>query len=459
MSQTARLAFMSICTAAIVASFAISLAGANAQGPPETPQNARPTHALAWPPQNGIEIIIEWDVVADADEYEVRWIRDGEEKRVIVPREDWEGTQYTSRDYWLRDPEPGIYDFAVRARNTLGTSEWSRTVRHQVRETPEPPRAVVDGTDLVFSWFRPNDATSFEICWMREYGGCSEPHSFARVAEASLRIHDARPGEYQVMLRETGIWISEALRETYAWLSDWSPWTFIVMPDRGLSAAAPIDEPDRFDIWRPEPNSQGTLDGPQNLRVQLNGSRLHFEWDSLPGAEGYFLSQERPEAGWWRTQAPRKTVQGFPPGTHYFRVLANGAIDNGGHRAGQWSDDLVVDVPVMRSRGLAASAIETRPSHSGNAYWLVTAEWRGVAGAGHYQARWRELRPGSTVTHPTILASRAQEGERSVYTTELRTRYPSTLQISLRVEVGGEWSPWTEWLDLDAMAPESSTGG
>ena len=458
MSQAARFIAMSISVAAIVASLAIASTSTVAQGPPETPQNARPTNSTAWPPQNGIEIIIEWDVVANADEYEVRWTRDGEEKRAIVPRADWEGTQQTYRDYWLPDPEPGIYDFTVRARNAFGTSEWSRIVRHQVRETPEPPQAVVDGTDLVLSWFRPAGATSFEVCWMHEDGDCSEPYSFARVAESSLRIHDARPGEYQVTLRETGIRISETLRETSTWISDWSPWTFIVMPDSGQVAAAPADESDRFDTWRPEPNPQGTLDAPQYLRVQLNGSRLHFEWDPLPGAAGYHLSQERPEAGWWSTQAPRKTLQGLPSGMHCFRVLAYESVDGGGFRSGQWSQYLAVDVPAMHSRGLSASAIEVEPSRDGRAYWLVTAEWRGVAGAGRYQARWRELRPKSTVTYPTTLASRAQEGEQSVYTAELRTRYPSTLQISLRVEVDGQWSQWTEWLDLNAEPHESPAG-
>ena len=448
MPQAARFSSLSVCIAAIVASLAIAATSTVAQGPPETPQNARPTNSTAWPPQNGIEIIIEWDVVADADEYEVRWTRDGEEKRAIVPRADWEGTQQTDRDYWLSDPEPGIYDFTVRARNAFGASEWSRTVRHQVRETPEPPQAVVDGTDLVLSWFRPDGATSFEVCAMREYGGCNEPYAFAHVAESSLRIHDAHPGEYQVMVREEG-----------AWLSDWSPWMFIVVADRGPSEAASTDEPEQFYIWRPEPNPQGTLDGPQNFRVRLSGSQLHFGWDPLPGAAGYYITQERPEAAYWRTRAPRKTLQGLPAGTHYFRVLAYETLDDGGFWPGQWSDTLAVEVPEMRSRGLSASAIEIEPSRDGRAYWLVTAEWRGVAGAGRYQARWRELRPRFTLSHPIVLASRGQQGEQSVYTAELRTRYPSTLQISLRVETDGEWSPWTEWLDLYAEPRKSSAGG
>lgn len=448
MPQAARFSSLSACIAAIVASLAIALTSTVAQGPPETPQNARPTNAVAWPPQNGIEIIIEWDVVADADEYEVRWTRDGEEKRAIVPRADWEGTQQTDRDYWLSDPEPGIYDFTVRARNAFGASEWSRTVRHQVRETPEPPQAVVDGTDLVLSWFRPDGAASFEICVMREYGGCNEPYAFAHIAESSLRVPNAEPGEYQVMVREEG-----------AWLSDWSPWTFIVVADRRPSEAAFTDEPEQFYIWRPEPNPQGTLDGPQNFRVQLSGSRLHFGWDPLPGAAGYYITQERPEAAYWRTRAPRKTLQGLPSGTHYFRVLAYESFDHGGSRSGQWSQYLTVEVPEMHSWGLSASAIESEPSRGGRAYWLVTAEWRGVAGAGRYQARWRELRPRFTLSHPIILASRALEGEQPIYTAELRTRYPSTLQISLRVETDGEWSPWTEWLDLDAEPRKSSAGG
>lgn len=421
------------------------------QAPPDTPQNARPTRSIAQPPQNGISIGIKWDVVADADEYEVRWIRDGKEERVVLPREDWEGVnatpQVTSyRDYWLEDPEPGVYDFAVRARNALGNSEWSPTIRHHMRNTPAPPQAVVDGADLVFSWFRPDGATSFDICWMREYGGCFGLSSFARVTEANLRIPNARPGEYQVMLRESG-----------AWTSDWSPWTFITMPDRGLPESAFIDEPDPYRAWRPEPSPLGTLPGPQGLRVRFNGSWLHFEWDALPGAGAYALCRARPEGGCWHTQAPRKTLQGLPAGTHYFRVLGWEFQDDGGFRGGQWSDEVVVEVPEMHGRRLSASAIAIEPVADGVSNSLVTAEWVGVANAERYQVRWRERYPGYTVDHPVAPVRRSLEGERSGYTAQLRTRGPLTLEISLRVDVNGEWSSWTDWLALDPAPRQPST--
>ena len=440
---------VSICIAAIVASFAILLTNTAAQGPPETPQNARPTGAISWPPQNGIEIIIEWDVVADADEYEVRWVRGGEEERVVVPREDWEGTQQAYRDYWLANPEPGIYDFAVRARNALGNSEWSHTVRHHVRDTPAQPQAVVDGADLLFSWFRPNGATSFEICWMREYGGCNDPYSFARLTETSLRIPNALPGEYQVMLRESGDWVS-----------DWSPWTFVVVPNRGSPASALTDEPKPRDSYPglPTPYEPGSLPSPERLRAYFNGSSLRLEWDPVPEDGVYDLCKVRPYGGCWKANSTYKTLQGLPAGTHYFRVLPPEHPTDDGTYRGPWSDEVAVDVPAMHSHGLSASAIAIEPAGDANSYWLVTAEWRGVAGAERYQVHWLERHPGFTVTHPVVFARRPLEDERPVYTAQLRTRRPPTLQISLRVEVDGEWSTWTEWLALDA-APQEPAGG
>ena len=436
---------VSICIAAIVASFAILLTNTAAQGPPETPQNAGPTFSSAWPPQNGIAIVIEWDVVADADEYEVRWVRGDTEERIVLPREDWEGTQQTRRDYFLVNPEPGIYDFAVRARNALGSSEWSRTIRHQVGDTPAPPQAVVDGADLLLTWFSPDDKTSFPLCWMYEYGGCND--SFTTVTGSSLRISDVRPGEYQVMLREAS-----------AWSSDWSPWTFVVVPDRGLPASAYGDEPEPYYAYRTEPNPLGTLPRPERLRARFNGSRLWFDWDAVPGAGSYSLCQTRPVGACWHTRAPGKTLQGFPEGTHYFHVLAHEYFADGGSRGGPWSDEAAIDVPAMHSHGLSASAIAIEPVGDANSYWLVTAEWRGVAGAERYQVHWLERHPGFTVTHPVVFARRPVEDERTVYTAQLRTRRPSTLQISLRVEVDGEWSTWTEWLALDA-APQEPAGG
>lgn len=452
MPRVGRLVCLLICIVAAVAAFGILFANAVAQGPPETPQNARPTRATPWPPSNGIAIIIEWDVVADTDEYEVRWVRDGHEERVVVPREDWEGVESTTivtsyRDYWLWYPEPGVYDFAVRARNAAGDSEWSPTVRHHVRDTPAPPQVVVDGADLVFSWSRPDGATSFEICWMREYRGCFEPSSFARVTEANLRFTNARPGEYQVMLREAG-----------AWTSDWSPWTFITMPDRGLPESAFIDEPDPHDAWRPEPSDFGTPSGPKHLRVSIGSRWLRFDWDALPDADTYALCRARVEGGCWYTRVPHKTLQCLSAGTHYFRVLGWEYLAQGGPHDGQWSDEIAVEVPEMYGCRLSASVIAIEPSAGAASKRLVTAEWLGIEGAERYQVLWRARHPGYTVTYPVVLARHAPEGEqRTAYTAELRTRVPSTLEISLRVYVDGEWSSWADWIALDVEPSESLT--
>ena len=447
MPRVGRLICLAISIVAAVAAFGILFANAAAQSPPETPQHARPTRSNPWPPSNGIAIIIEWDVVADADEYEVRWARGGHEERAVVPREDWEGVESTTivtsyRDYWLRYPEPGVYDFAVRARNAGGDSEWSPTVRHHVRDTPAPPQAVVDGADLVFSWSRPDGATGFEICWMREYGGCPDS-SFARVTKANLRIPNARPGEYQVMLRESGVWTS-----------DWSPWTFITMPDRGLPESAFIDEPDSFYVWRPEPNDWGTLSGPKHLRVSVGSRWLRFDWDALPGAGAYALCQTRPEGGCWETRAPHKTLQGLPAGTHYFHVLGWEFLADGGFRGGQWSDEIAAEVPETHTRQLSASAIAIKPVAGAVSKRLVTAEWLSIDGAERYQVRWRERYPGYTVTHSVVSARRSLEEERAAYASQLRTRVTSALEISLRVRINGEWGSWTDWIALDVEPRE-----
>ena len=232
-----------------------------------------------------------WDIVADADEYEVQYSEHGES-------EDWTTLYKGAANETNNKPSaPDVYDFRVRAIKGNNEGKWSKTLVVNI-EFPAPGMLMYDMFRNDFSWQFVPGATKYELeilnITTQETTTIETPNNQKRLELAK--------GDYSVKVRA----VKEASDPIY------SPWSSDVL----------------F-IIKPMPG-----------QFKYNPGLKELSWDSVAGANTYEVRKEG-SFGFEYLGPDTEFILDLPAGQYKFRVRGG---DDMANWWSAWSEELVVDV-------------------------------------------------------------------------------------------------------------------
>ncbi|MHB9292620.1 hypothetical protein Holit_01721 [Hollandina sp. SP2] len=148
---------------------ALMLAGCpNDSGETVTPPSAPDTPAGVTVTPAESQLSVAWNAVEGADTYEVKWGSDAAATK----------TGITGTSHLITGLTNGTkYDVQVRAKNAVGTSEWSAAVSGTpaaataAPETPAKPTVTASGDTLTVTWTGVTGATKYQVF----YGSSANP--------------------------------------------------------------------------------------------------------------------------------------------------------------------------------------------------------------------------------------------------------------------------------------------